>query len=139
MFINSKTPLENILQQYSFYYVGNSEFYEILVFCVISVLLAVIIVGASMLLSPKEYYGEKLTAYECGFDPFDDSRNQFDVRFYLVAILFIIFDLEIAFLFPGAVHLIDQTGLAVGALSIFLTILTAGFVYEWQKDALEWE
>lgn len=82
---------------------------------------------------------EKVSAYECGFDPFDDARARFDIRFYLVAILFIIFDLEVTFLFPWAIslHTIQMTGF--WAMVVFLLILTIGFVYEWRKGALEWE
>ncbi len=82
---------------------------------------------------------EKLTAYECGFDAFDDSRKPFDVRFYLVAILFIIFDLEIAFLFPWAVALGDIGMFGFWSMIFFLGVLTIGFIYEWKKGALEWE
>ena len=82
---------------------------------------------------------EKLSAYECGFPPFDDARGRFDVRFYLVAILFIIFDLEVAFLFPWAISL-SSTGIAgYFSMMLFLFILTVGFIYEWKKGALEWE
>jgi len=96
-------------------------------------------VGGSLLLARQKPYAEKLSAYECGFEAFDDARRRFDVRYYLVAILFIIFDLEVAFLIPWAVSL---KGLGVfGFLSMvgFLGVLTVGFVYEWSKGALEWE
>lgn len=82
---------------------------------------------------------EKLSAYECGFEPFGDARGQFDVRFYLVAILFIIFDLEVAFLFPWAVVLGDIGTFGFWSMMLFLGILTIGFIYEWKKGALEWE
>jgi NADH-quinone oxidoreductase subunit A len=82
---------------------------------------------------------EKMTAYECGFDAFDDSRRQFDVRFYLVAILFIIFDLEVAFLFPWAVSLGGIGLFGFWSMMLFLVVLTIGFIYEWKKGALEWE
>ncbi len=82
---------------------------------------------------------EKLSPYECGFDPFEDARMRFDVRYYLVAILFIIFDLEIAFLFPWAVVLDDIGNFGFVSMIIFLTILVVGFVYEWKKGALEWD
>ena len=82
---------------------------------------------------------EKLSAYECGFEPFEDSRMEFDVRFYLVAILFIIFDLEIAFLFPWAISLGNIGILGFSSMMIFLFILTIGFIYEWKKGALDWE
>ena len=89
--------------------------------------------------SPKNPDPEKLSAYECGFEPFEDSRMEFDVRFYLVAILFIIFDLEIAFLFPWAISLGKIGLLGFFSMMIFLFILTIGFIYEWKKGALDWE
>ena len=89
--------------------------------------------------SPSNPDPEKLSAYECGFDAFDDSRMEFDVRFYLVAILFIIFDLEIAFLFPWAISLGKIGILGFTSMMIFLFILTVGFIYEWKKGALDWE
>ena len=82
---------------------------------------------------------EKLSSYECGFDPYEDARNTFDVRFYLVAILFIIFDLEITFLFPWAITLGSITGFGFWTMALFLILLTIGFVYEWKKGALDWE
>jgi NADH-quinone oxidoreductase subunit A len=111
----------------------------ILVFIVIAGGIATAMIGFSLALARQKPYPEKLSAYECGFDPFDDARRRFDVRYYLVAILFIIFDLEIAFLFPWAASL---KGIGVfGFLSMvgFLGVLTVGFVYEWCKGALEWE
>ena len=93
----------------------------------------------NFILSPKKPDPEKLSAYECGFEPFEDSMMEFDVRFYLVAILFIIFDLEIAFLFPWAISL-GQIGLyGFCSMMLFLFILTVGFIYEWKKGALDWE
>ena len=111
----------------------------ILVFLVIAGGIAVAMVGGSLLLARQKPYPEKLSAYECGFEAFDDARRRFDVRYYLVAILFIIFDLEVAFLFPWAVSL-SETGL-FGFLSMvgFLGVLTVGFIYEWRKGALDWE
>ena len=91
------------------------------------------------LASPKKPDPEKLSAYECGFEPFNDSRMDFDVRFYLVAILFIIFDLEVAFLFPWAISLSLIGFVGYLSMMIFLLILTVGFVYEWRKGALDWE
>ena len=91
------------------------------------------------IVSPKRPDPEKLSAYECGFEPFEDSRMEFDVRFYLVAILFIIFDLEIAFLFPWAISLGNIGLLGFSSMMIFLFILTIGFIYEWKKGALDWE
>ena len=116
-----------------------TEYLPILVFMVIAGVIALAMVGGSLLAARQKPYAEKLSAYECGFEAFDDARRRFDVRFYLVAILFIIFDLEVAFLFPWAVSL-SQIGL-FGFLSMvgFLGVLTIGFVYEWCKGALEWE
>jgi NADH-quinone oxidoreductase subunit A len=88
---------------------------------------------------PKHWHSEKLSPFECGFAPFDDARGQFDVRFYLVAILFIIFDLEVAFLFPWAVALGDIGLFGFWSMMLFLGVLTVGFIYEWRKGALEWE
>jgi NADH-quinone oxidoreductase subunit A len=96
-------------------------------------------VVVNFILSPKKPDPEKLSAYECGFEPFEDSRMEFDVRFYLVAILFIIFDLEIAFLFPWATSFQYQGMLGFWSMMIFLVVLTIGFAYEWKKGALEWE
>ncbi len=93
----------------------------------------------NFLFSPKNPDPEKLSSYECGFEPFSDSRIEFDVRFYLVAILFIIFDLEIAFLFPWAISLGNIGILGFVSMMIFLFILTIGFIYEWKKGALDWE
>ena len=111
---------------------------SILIFLTASVILSMIIFVLSFLVSQKADDREKLTAYECGFNPFEDSRNEFDVRFYLVAILFLIFDLEISFLFPfiASFHCINFVGLY--SMFFFLFILTVGFVYEWQKGALDW-
>ncbi len=116
-----------------------SDYFPILVFIVIAMGISGAMLGASLLAGEQKPYPEKVAAYECGFDAFDDARRRFDVRFYLVAILFIIFDLEVAFLFPWAVSL-AQIGL-FGFLSMlgFLGVLTVGFVYEWCKGALEWE
>ncbi len=95
--------------------------------------------SAGRILGPSKPNAEKNSAYECGFDAFADSRMKFDVRFYLVAILFIIFDLEIAFLFPWAVALQDLSAAAYVAMAIFVGILVIGFIYEWKKGALDWE
>ncbi|MBN9561620.1 MAG: NADH-quinone oxidoreductase subunit A [Alphaproteobacteria bacterium] len=115
------------------------NYLPILVFIVIAGVIAVAMVGGSLLAARQKPYAEKLSAYECGFEAFDDARRRFDVRYYLVAILFIIFDLEVAFLFPWAVSLSD-VGL-FGFLSMigFLAVLTVGFIYEWCKGALDWE
>ena len=116
-----------------------ADYFPILVFIGIAAVIAVAMVGGSLLAAKQKPYAEKLSAYECGFEAFDDARRRFDVRFYLVAILFIIFDLEVAFLFPWAVSLAD-IGL-FGFLSMlgFLAVLTVGFIYEWRKGALDWE
>lgn len=101
--------------------------------------LGVVMISLGMLIGEREPYDAKDSPFECGFEAFEDSRMKFDVRFYLVAILFIIFDLEIAFLFPWAVVL-DQIGLfGLVSMAIFLGILIVGFIYEWNKGALEWE
>ena len=115
------------------------NYYPILIFLLIAGVVASVMVGGSRLIAPNNPYPEKLSAYECGFEPFDDARRRFDVRFYLVAILFIIFDLEVAFLFPWAISL-GAIGV-FGFLSMmgFLAVLTVGFIYEWNKGALEWE
>ena len=116
-----------------------AEYFPILVFILIAGVIATAMIGGSMLAARQKPYAEKLSAYECGFEPFDDARRRFDVRFYLVAILFIIFDLEVAFLFPWAVSL-GEIGV-FGFLSMvgFLAVLTVGFIYEWRKGALDWE
>jgi NADH-quinone oxidoreductase subunit A len=115
------------------------NYLPIVVFIAIAVVIASAMVGGSLLAAKQKPYGEKLSAYECGFEPFDNARRRFDVRFYLVAILFIIFDLEVAFLFPWAVSL-SHIGL-FGFFSMigFLAVLTVGFIYEWRKGALDWD
>jgi NADH-quinone oxidoreductase subunit A len=115
------------------------NYLPVLIFIVIGTVVGAAMIGLGFVLSPNRPDSEKNSPYECGFEAFEDSRMKFDVRYYLVAILFIIFDLEIAFLFPWAVVL-DQIGM-VGfwAMMIFLGILVVGFIYEWKKGALEWE
>ena len=116
-----------------------SDYLSIVIFIAISIALSVGFVVVNFALSPSNPDPEKLSAYECGFEAFDDSRMEFDVRFYLVAILFIIFDLEIAFLFPWAISL-GKIGLfGFVSMMIFLSILTIGFIYEWKIGALDWE
>ena len=115
------------------------DYLTIIIFLIIALVLSFGFVLINFLLSPKKPDPEKLSAYECGFEPFEDSRMEFDVRFYLVAILFIIFDLEIAFLFPWAISLGNIGLLGLCSMMIFLFILTVGFVYEWKKGALDWE
>tara|TARA_B110000263_G_C14966531_1_gene355048 strand:+ start:27 stop:446 length:420 start_codon:yes stop_codon:yes gene_type:complete len=115
------------------------DYLSIIIFFVIALGLSCVFIILNYMLSPKNPDPEKLSAYECGFEPFNDSRMEFDVRFYLVAILFIIFDLEIAFLFPWAISLGNIGFLGFISMMIFLFILTVGFVYEWKKGALDWE
>ena len=115
------------------------DYLPIILFLIIALGLSVAFIFVNFMFSPKNPDPEKLSAYECGFEPFEDSRMEFDVRFYLVAILFIIFDLEIAFLFPWAISL-GKIGLfGFFSMMIFLFILTIGFIYEWKKGALDWE
>ena len=115
------------------------DYLPIIIFLIIALGLSVAFVFLNFIFSPKKPDPEKLSAYECGFEPFNDSRMEFDVRFYLVAILFIIFDLEIAFLFPWAISLGKIGILGFISMMIFLFILTVGFIYEWKKGALDWE
>ena len=115
------------------------DYFSIIIFLIIALGLSCFFIILNFLVSPKNPDPEKLSAYECGFEPFNDSRMEFDVRFYLVAILFIIFDLEIAILFPWAITLGSIGFLGFISMMIFLFILTVGFVYEWKKGALDWE
>ena len=115
------------------------DYFSILLFLLIALGLSIGFIVMNFLFSPKNPDPEKLSAYECGFEPFSDSRMEFDVRFYLVAILFIIFDLEIAFLFPWAISLGKIGILGFTSMMIFLFILTVGFIYEWKNGALDWE
>ena len=116
-----------------------SEYFPILVFLAIAGGLAAVMIAASFLVARQHPNSEKLSPYECGFEPFEDARVRFDVRYYLVAILFIIFDLEVAFLFPWAVSLGDIGLFGFWSMVVFLGVLTVGFAYEWMKGALEWE
>lgn len=116
-----------------------SDYLPILLFIGIALGMSVMMVVGSWLAGLRKPDADKLAAYECGFDAFDDARHKFDVRFYLVAILFIIFDLEIAFLFPWAVSLGDIGMLGFWSMMVFLGVLTIGFIYEWNKGALDWE
>ena len=115
------------------------SYFPVAVFIVVAIAISVAMVGASLLAARQKPDPEKVSAYECGFEPFDDARRRFDVRYYLVAILFIIFDLEIAFLFPWAISLRAIGGVGFVSMLVFLGVLTAGFIYEWKKGALEWE
>ncbi|HVC54329.1 MAG TPA: NADH-quinone oxidoreductase subunit A [Stellaceae bacterium] len=116
-----------------------SQYFPILVFLVIAGVIALAMIVASFALATQKPNSEKLSPYECGFEPFEDARMRFDVRYYLVAILFIIFDLEVAFLFPWAVSLGDIGMFGFWSMMVFLAVLTVGFIYEWRKGALEWE
>jgi NADH-quinone oxidoreductase subunit A len=116
-----------------------TDYLSIIIFLFIALFLSIGFIIINFLASPNNPDPEKLSAYECGFDAFDDSRMEFDVRFYLVAILFIIFDLEIAFLFPWAISLGKIGIFGFTSMMIFLFILTIGFIYEWKKGALDWE
>ena len=116
-----------------------TDYLSIIIFLFIALLISVGFILINLISSPSNPDPEKLSAYECGFDAFDDSRMEFDVRFYLVAILFIIFDLEIAFLFPWAISLGGIGAVGFWSMMIFLGVLTIGFIYEWKKGALEWE
>jgi len=115
------------------------EYLPILLFIAIAGAIGVALLAIPFLIAPSNPYPEKLSAYECGFNAFGDARMKFDVRFYLVSILFIIFDLEVAFLFPWAITLRATGPFAFWAMIVFLAVLTIGFIYEWKKGALEWE
>jgi NADH-quinone oxidoreductase subunit A len=115
------------------------HYLPVAVFLALALAIGLILLGLGLLLGRGRKDAEKLSAYECGFEAFEDTRMRFDVRYYLVAILFIVFDLEIAFLFPWAVSL-DALGLAgLLAMAVFLAVLVVGFIYEWKKGALEWD
>ena len=115
------------------------EYLPILIFLALAMLFASVMLSAGFIFGGSNPDDEKNSPYECGFEPFNDSRMEFDVRFYLVAILFIIFDLEIAFLFPWAISLGKIGIFGFVSMMIFLFILTVGFIYEWKKGALDWE
>ena len=129
IFVETNLKVENYL----------SEYLPILIFIIIGFAIAIGMTTLSFVVGDRKPDNEKLSAYECGFEAFDDARGRFDVRFYLVAILFIIFDLEVAFLFPWAVSLGSIGIFGFWSMMIFLLILTIGFIYEWKKGALEWE
>ena len=116
-----------------------NNYLTIIIFFGVALLLSIGFIFLNFVFAPKNPDPEKLSAYECGFEPFNDSRMEFDVRFYLVAILFIIFDLEIAFLFPWAISLGKIGIFGFVSMMIFLFILTVGFIYGWKKGALDWE
>lgn len=116
-----------------------SEYFPALVFTGVAFVLAAMMVAAAFAASRRNPYPDKNSAYECGFPAFSDTRGKFDVRFYLVAILFIIFDIEVVYLFPWAVSLGAIGAFGFWSMVVFLAVLTAGFVYEWKKGALDWE
>jgi len=116
-----------------------AEYLPILIFLVVAGGLGMLLLALGYVFGPRRPDPQKLSPYECGFEAFEDSRMKFDVRYYLVAILFILFDLEIAFLFPWAVALREIGPSGFWAMMLFLTILVVGFVYEWKKGALDWE
>ena len=115
------------------------EYLPILLFIVIASALGLALIAVPFVVAPADPDPEKLSAYECGFNAFGDARMKFDVRFYLVSILFIIFDLEVAFLFPWAITIRATGAFAFWSMMLFLAVLTVGFIYEWKKGALEWE
>jgi|TARA_Y100000815_G_scaffold230935_1_gene220901 NADH-quinone oxidoreductase subunit A len=115
------------------------EYLPIIIFLGLATALGAILILSAVVLAVRNPDPEKVSAYECGFNAFDDARMKFDVRFYLVSILFIIFDLEIAFLFPWAVSFGDLGDVGFWSMMVFLAVLTIGFAYEWKKGALEWE
>ncbi len=116
-----------------------ANYVPILIFLGVAAGIGLLLLGLGFLIGGGEKDDQKLSPYECGFEPFEDSRLKFDVRYYLVAILFIIFDLEIAFLFPWAVSLDAVGKFGLLAMALFLAILVVGFIYEWKKGALEWD
>ena len=115
------------------------EYSYLLIYILISFVISLVVFVVSYVLASQSYDTEKLSAYECGFQPFEDARNKFDIKFYLVAILFIIFDLEVSFLFPWGVYLNNISFYGFWWMFFFLIILTIGFVYEWMKGALNWD
>ena len=115
------------------------QYFPILLFIIVGLGLGVLLLSVGSLLAPNKPDPQKLSPYECGFEAFEDARMKFDVRYYLVAILFILFDLEIAFLFPWAVALKEIGPAGFWAMMLFLAILVVGFAYEWKKGALDWE
>jgi NADH-quinone oxidoreductase subunit A len=116
-----------------------NDYLPVAIFMAVCAGIGVALMASALLIAVRKPDPQKLSAYECGFDPFDDARMKFDVRFYLVSILFIIFDLEVAFLFPWAITLGDVGLFGFWSMMIFLAVLTIGFIYEWRKGALEWD
>ncbi len=115
------------------------QYLPVAIFMAIAAVIGLALLVSAVVLAPSRPDPEKNSAYECGFNPFDDARMRFDVRFYLVSILFIIFDLEVAFLFPWAITLRENGLFGFWSMMVFLGILTIGFIYEWRKGALEWD
>ena len=115
------------------------DYLPVVIFMAVCLAVTLILMGSALVIAVRQPDPEKLSAYECGFNAFDDARMKFDVRFYLVSLLFIIFDLEVAFLFPWAVSLREVGLFGFWSMMIFLAVLTVGFVYEWRKGALEWD
>jgi NADH-quinone oxidoreductase subunit A len=115
------------------------DYLPLVVFIAVAIGLCLVLLVTSFVIAYKQPDPEKLSAYECGFNPFDDARMKFDVRYYLVAILFIIFDLEVTFLFPWAISFGDLGFFGYWSMMVFLGVLTIGFIYEWRKGALEWD
>lgn len=116
-----------------------TQYLPILIFIIIAIALGIVLIGVGTVVGVHRPDDEKLSSYECGFNPFENARLPFDVRFYLVALLFIIFDLETAFLFPWAVAIRKIGWYGIASMGIFLSLLVIGFIYEWKKGALEWE
>ncbi len=116
-----------------------ANYVPVLMYLAVATGLGLVLLGLGFLIGKGQKDPEKLSAYECGFEAFEDSRMKFDVRYYQVAILFIVFDLEIAFLFPWAVSLREIGVFGIASMGIFLAVLVVGFVYEWKKGALEWD
>lgn len=115
------------------------DYLPIVIFIAVAAVIGIALIAAPFLVAYRNPDPEKLSAYECGFNAFDDARMKFDIRFYLVAILFIIFDLEVAFLFPWAVSFAEIGWMGFWSMMVFLAVLTIGFIYEWKKGALEWD
>ena len=116
-----------------------ASYFPVLVFILVGLAAGVLFILLGTILGPKHHYAEKDAPYECGFEAFENARMKFDVRYYLVAILFILFDLEVAFMLPWAVVFKDLGAYGVWSMLVFIVVLTVGFVYEWKKGALEWE
>jgi NADH-quinone oxidoreductase subunit A len=115
------------------------DYLPVVIFMAVCIAVTLVLMGSAFVIAVRQPDPEKLSAYECGFNAFDDARMKFDVRFYLVSLLFIIFDLEVAFLFPWAISLREVGLFGFWSMMIFLAVLTVGFIYEWRKGALEWD